>query len=204
MKVYVVNGAPGAGKTTFERLVHDLVKRCANRSTIDPIKEIAYDFGWDGEKDLKGRKLLADLKRAWVEYGDQPYEWLGKELTEIFDYNKDCVVFIDCREPEEIVEICRRFEAKSVLIRRATAENAETSNESDTNVLNYNYDIVIENNGSLSELALAAEEFIKNEELPKTEIPYYIDLFGEIVTANKPEYISSNQIVDDITKSFEY
>ena len=193
-----------SGKTTFERLVQDLVKCCASRSTIDPIKEIAYDFGWNGEKDLKGRKLLANLKQSWVEYGDQPYEWLAKELAKIFDYNKDCVVFIDCREPEEIAEICKRFKAKSLLIRRAIAENTETSNESDRNVLNYDYDIIIENNGSMSELALAAEEFVKNEELPKTEIPYYIDLFGEIVTANKPEYISSNQIVDDITKSFEY
>ena len=180
MKVYVVNGAPGAGKTTFERLVHDLVQDCFFVSTIDPIKERAYLFGWNGEKDSKGRKLLADLKRAWVEYGEQPYKWLGDELAEFYRHFQDCVVFIDCREPEEIAEICRRFEAKSLIIRRATAENAETSNESDKNVLNYDYDIVIENNGSMSELALAAEEFVKNEELPKTEIPYYIDLFGEI------------------------
>lgn len=189
MKVYVVNGFPCSGKTTFEEYVGKLVKHISILSTISPIEKMAYDFGWNGEKDAKGRKLLADLKRAWVTYDDQPFRYISYELQGI-DYDwPDCVVFIDSREPEEIKKLCEEFEAKSVLIRRATVENREQSNESDANVLNYDYDIVIENNGDLSDLALAAENFIKKEELPKAEIPYYIDLFGNIVRPYEPKIL---------------
>lgn len=180
MKIYVVNGAPGAGKTTFEKTVETLSYNCSIISTIDPIKERAFLFGWDGVKDAKGRKLLSDLKRAWVEYGDQPYTWL-EEIFKFARYTRTDAIFIDCREPEEIKEICKRFGAKSLLIRRAAAENSETSNESDKNVLNYDYDIVIENNGSMYDLAIAAEEFVEKEKIPKTNSPYTINLFGEII-----------------------
>ena len=83
MKIYVVNGAPGAGKTTFENTVEALSYNCDIISTIDPIKERAFLFGWNGEKDAKGRKLLYNLKRAWVEYGDQPYTWL-EEICNVY------------------------------------------------------------------------------------------------------------------------
>lgn len=180
MKVYIVNGFPGSGKTTFEKIVETLSYNCSIISTIDPIKERAFLFGWNGEKDAKGRKLLCDLKRAWVEYGDQPYTWL-EDIFKFARYARTNAIFIDCREPEEIKEICKRFGAKSLLIRRAAAENSETSNESDKNVLNYDYDIVIENNGSKYDLAIAAENFIEKEGISKIEGPYTINLFGEIV-----------------------
>ena len=180
MKIYVVNGAPGAGKTTFENMINELTDNCSIISTIDPIKERAFLFGWNGEKDAKGRKLLSDLKRAWVEYGDQPYTWL-KEIFKFAHYARIDAIFIDCREPDEIKEICKRFGAKSLIIRRATAENSETSNDSDKNVLNYDYDIVIKNNGSKYELAIAAEDFVEKEEIPKIQGPYCINLFGEII-----------------------
>ena len=35
-------------------------------SSVDKVKEIARIAGWNGEKDDKGRKLLADLKAALV------------------------------------------------------------------------------------------------------------------------------------------
>jgi len=195
MKIYIMNGFPGSGKTTFEKCVGNLVKHVSIISTIDPIKKIAYDFGWNGEKDAKGRKLLADLKRAWVTYDDQPFRYIGYELNGIdYDY-PDCVVFIDSREPEEIKELCERFEAKSVLIRRASVENKDQSNDSDKNVLDYNYDIIIENNGDLGDLALAAENFVKKEKLPKIETPYYINLFGEIVNPYEPKYIYADHTI---------
>lgn len=180
MKIYVVNGAPGAGKTTFENTVETLSYSCDIISTIDPIKERAFLFGWNGEKDAKGRRLLYNLKRAWVEYGDQPYTWL-EEIFNLARYGGTDVIFVDCREPEEIKEICKRFGAKSLLIRRAAAENSKTSNESDKNVLNYDYDIVIENNGSKYDLTIAAENFIEKEGITKRKGPYCINLFGEIV-----------------------
>ena len=62
--IYVVNGSPGAGKTTFETNVQKCMgdSFCYILSTVDFVKEIAKKCGWDGTKDLKNRKFLSDLK----------------------------------------------------------------------------------------------------------------------------------------------
>lgn len=52
-----INGPAGSGKSTVAQALADVhgFKRLA---FADPVKQIALDFGWDGEKDEKGRKLL--------------------------------------------------------------------------------------------------------------------------------------------------
>ena len=50
--------------------------------------------------------------------------------------------------------------ATTLLIRREQAEGAETSNASDANVLNYNYDLTIWNNSDIIDLEKQAEKFI--------------------------------------------
>ena len=70
--------------------------------------------------------------------------------------------------------------AKSLLITRSEVENNNTSNHADRNVLNYDYDIVIQNNGDLREFACAAINFIEGEGLNFSTKPIEINLFGEI------------------------
>ena len=63
--VIIINGNGGAGKDTlcdFAGEVYDTM----NISAITPIKEIAKANGWNGEKDAKSRKFLADLKQIFV------------------------------------------------------------------------------------------------------------------------------------------
>ena len=60
MSIYITNGAPGSGKTTFEENVKAIVgDNCYILSTITPIKEAAKLFGWDWTKDLESRKFLS-------------------------------------------------------------------------------------------------------------------------------------------------
>ena len=184
--IYIVNGAAGAGKTTFERNVKDIVGgSCYILSTIDPIKDIAKSLGWDGKKDLKSRKFLSDLKDLLTEYNDYSFNYIKNEVVKIKDfyagYDFIPTIFVDCREPEEIKKLCDRLGAKSLLIRRASAENAETSNHADAEVLNYDYDIVIENTGDLRDFAYTAFDFVKDERLPKRSNHLTVNLFGEIV-----------------------
>lgn len=178
MKVYIVNGAPCSGKSLFEQNVLKLVPGYIY-SSIDPIKRLAETLGWDGKKDEKGRKLLADLKRTLKEYNDYAYRMTIDNINGVYLKNCD-VIFIDCREPDEIKKFCDYFNGKSILIRRSSAESAPTSNSSDRNVLDYDYDIVIGNNGSKADFAECAVEFIKDQQLKRYESPYYIDLFGDI------------------------
>jgi len=192
MSIYIVNGAPGAGKTTFEHNVQEIAGTnfCHILSTITPIKEIAQSVGWDGTKDLKSRKFLSDLKDLLTEWNDYPFKYVCEQVRRIEgdwgEYGvrpEDIVIFIDCREPKEIKKLCDKLGAKSLLIRRATVENYEKSNHADEEVLNYNYDIVIENNGNLREFTMAAFEFVEKERIYK-EPNLTVDIFGNIQKVN--------------------
>ena len=189
MSIYVVNGAAGSGKTTFEGNIKKIVgDNCYILSTITPIKQIATMVGWNGKKDLESRKFLSDLKDLLTKYNDYPFNYICDQIKHIeeewAEYGispKSIVIFIDCREPEEIKKLCDKLDAKSLLIRRASAENKETSNHADANVLNYNYDIVIENDENLFDYANKAIDFAQNERLIKSTDHLEVNLFGEII-----------------------
>lgn len=190
MSIYVVNGFPCAGKTTFEENVKKIIgeEYCYILSTITPIKQIATMVGWNGKKDLESRKFLSDLKDLLTKYNDYPFNYICDQIKHIEEEwaeygisSRSIVIFVDCREPEEIKKLCDKLDAKSLLIRRASAENSATSNHADEGVLNYNYDIVIENSGDLRDYAYKAFEFVENERIIKKTNRLTVNLFGEII-----------------------
>ena len=174
VKVVVVNGAPNAGKSLFERLCKEQCSCFRNRpgfdgvkplyvditSTVEFVKEIAYNCGWNGAKTPENRKFLSDLKALLTEWDNIPYKII-KERVENLPKTVDWIVFVDCREPEEIQKLKDGMNATTLLIRREQAENAETSNASDANVLKYNYDLTIWNNSDIIDLEKQVEEFIE-------------------------------------------
>lgn len=174
MNIFIVNGAPGSGKTTFEVLVKKEAMKwnCLVEmySTIDFVKDIAHKCGWDGTKTLKNRKFLSDLKDLLTEWKDVPFQKTIDAVEDIkyhweqYDiYREHNIIFIDCREPAEIEKLCKALNAKSILIQRAANENLETSNHADRDIFNYDYDIVIDNNGDLNDLGKKAIEFIEKD-----------------------------------------
>jgi hypothetical protein len=63
MKVFIINGEPNSGKTTFENFCFALNPVYVRiYSSIDGVKRIARECGWKGVKEAKDRKFLADLK----------------------------------------------------------------------------------------------------------------------------------------------
>ena len=169
--IYIVNGKPESGKTTFENFVktHMGDPYCVILSTITVVKEIAKYCGWNGEKTPKDRKFLSDLKDLLTEWHDIPFNSVVNtvrvEKNEFDMYGiKDYAIFIDCREPKEIDRLKKKLGAKTVLIRRDNHQ-IETSNHADEEVEDYEYDIVIKNNGTLDYLERQAKAFIWCEEL---------------------------------------
>lgn len=71
-KVIVINGMGGVGKSTFVSLCHEIDPMVIETSTVDFVKEIALQAGWDGIKDEAGRRFLSDLKDAMERYKDIP------------------------------------------------------------------------------------------------------------------------------------
>lgn len=147
--VIIINGNAGVGKDTLCELAakHFKVK---NISAITPIKEIAMQNGWDGSKDAKSRKLLAELKRAFVEYNDLPLNYLCNEYHK-FLKSKEEIMFVHIREGEEISKFKRRVHVacQAILITRKEKSDVLWGNQSDDNVNNYQYDHVFKNDDSL-------------------------------------------------------
>ena len=168
-KAIVVNGAAGCGKTSFENFAAQYMglSNCKIRSTVDIVKEIAKFCGWNGKKDPKSRKFLSDLKDALTDFNDLPHQdvleclaqWKFTEaILKRYDYKH--VFFIDSREPEDIQRFKNELGAITVLIRRDEAEARAASNHADANVLNYEYDYVIDNNGTLEDLKNKVYDFL--------------------------------------------
>ena len=99
-RIVIINGKGGVGKDTLCDVIAKkyIVK---NVSSITPIKEIARIGGWQGGKENKDRKFLADLKNLFVEYNDLPFVYLKKEM-ESFLQAKEEILFVHIREIEEI------------------------------------------------------------------------------------------------------
>lgn len=180
LRIVAVNGAPTAGKTTFELLVRDIRMKQDKKfthiwSVVAPIKEMARThFGigmWDEwgefpEKTPELRRFYSDLKDTFDRYCDYTYT---NCLTEINSYysrteNADILLFIDAREAKDLQMLRDKFNATVVCIRRANAENLETSNHADAGVLNFKYDYEIWNNGALEDLKELAYKFCEELE----------------------------------------
>lgn len=170
MKVVVINGAAGCGKDTFAKMcISQNEGLGAVTSMVDFTKEIANVAGWQGDKTPKNRKFLSDLKDLIDSWGDCSFKYVKELLddkVEEYLYFGDndinrFVYFVMARQPEDIERLKREFDATTICIRQDAAENVEASNHADANVLNYNYDYHIDNNGSLSDLKDAALTFLK-------------------------------------------
>lgn len=171
MKIFIINGAAGSGKDTFVELCRKFTGDAflLNISTVDKVKEIATACGWDGTKTPENRKFLSDLKALLTDWADVPLndmihkiEKFKQELRYYEIPDDRAIVFIHCREPHEIRKLVKALGARTLLIRRTAAENITASNQSDAGVFDYEYDIHINNNGSLAELERTAEVFIKS------------------------------------------
>ena len=190
VKVVVINGMPGSGKTTFEFICRDLCNHGMpgfenNRrlvvdicSTVDFVKQIALECGWDGTKTPENRKFLSDLKDLLTHWNDIPYKEILERTTQLSawaSYNYlDWILFVDCREPAEIQKLKERLNATTVLIRREEVEFDETSNHADADVFYYDYDLTIYNNSDIIHLEDEARKFI--EYMKKDEVPHYVDV----------------------------
>ena len=168
MQIVVINGAPTVGKDAFVRLCQKHLLWCGNFSTVDFVKEVAAICGWDGIKSAGNRKFLSDLKDLLTEWNDIPYKKIERaiELYEekalSYDFSSnDVLCFIHCREPKEIQKFVDKMNAKTLLIRRPSVENVHQSNHADEQVLDYCYDYIITNDGTMEELETKAIAFLK-------------------------------------------
>ena len=169
MKIFVINGLPRSGKDTFVEFCKKHSCWCLNVSTVDFVKEIATHAGWDGTKTPTNRAFLSSLKDLLTLWNDVPFkkvcksiEYFKREMEAYdFDPNTEGVVFIHCREPQEIDRFRVELGSQSILLTRGAVEGEKQSNHADANVNNYQYDYIIANAGSLLDLEETAIRFLE-------------------------------------------
>lgn len=148
-----------SGKDTFAEYLNDFVPTL-KYSSIDKVKDIAKQCGWNGTKDEKSRKFLSDLKVLTIQFNDMPFQAINTVVEQFKEDKEKRILLIDIREPKEIERAARKFNAKTILIKRQDVKYI-TSNIADAGVFDYDYDFVIENNGTLEDFYWTVYDFVK-------------------------------------------
>ena len=169
VRMVCINGMPRSGKDTVVQRVMELLPEGMgkNVSTVDYVKEVATELGWNGTKTPKNRKFLSDLKDLLAEWDDVPYRKVGAKYSFYENYldmhriTMPGLMFVHTREPEEIARFQEEYGALTLIVRRAEVEDVEHSNHADANVFNFHYDVEIDNNGDLDMLKAAARKFVE-------------------------------------------
>ncbi len=160
-QIIVINGSGGAGKDTLCDFAAEEF-RVRNVSSITPIKNIAAQVGWEGGKEDRDRKFLADLKQLVTEYNDFPNEYLLAQSREFLQSDEE-LMFVHIREPEQITHFVGTAGVRVVtlLIRRDTNKE-QFGNPADDNVENYAYNLIYRNDLPLDQAGADFISFLKN------------------------------------------
>ena len=162
-KIFILNGVGTSGKGEFVARVSKYIPTL-KYSTVDLPKEAAKVLGWDGGKTEKDRRFLSDIMDLSTDYNDAPFKDVLSLVTD-FKNNKDYaeyeVLIIDMRDPKDIARAVEDFGAETILIRNPNVKKIE-SNHADRDVENYEYDYIIENDGTLEQLEEVVKIFIRD------------------------------------------
>ena len=169
-KIILVSGKAQHGKDAFsERLRKELAKKGKSVHVVhyaDALKGIAeYFYGWDGEKDKKGRSLL---QRLGTENGRKVNENFWVEmLANILKLEPFCssdyLIISDCRFPNEInywdSSDYPHYSVRMTRLNFSSNLTEEQKNHpSETALDNYSFDFEVETE-SLNETYHAAKLF---------------------------------------------
>lgn len=166
MKIIIINGHAESGKSTFVQMCKEYPNAEVEEiSMVDAAKHMASLIGWnESMKTPRDRKFLSDLKDLIDSYNTGSYYFVRDYLHNyayLHDLNKQHIIFIHAREPQDIKRLVNDFNAKTLVIRRKFVEDEAASNHADANWWNYRYDFVVNNNRDLSFLKKNSENFME-------------------------------------------
>lgn len=172
MRVVTISGSARHGKDTTAQMMKDYLLAVGYKVLIthyaDLLKYICKEFfGWNGQKDDKGRTLLqyvgTDIVRSKA-----PNYWVDFiiSILNLFNDEWDFVLIPDVRFPNE-VDLLKEagFETVSLRVIRDEFDNGLTESQkkhpSETAFLLIKPDFYIYNNGTLEDLREEIERLIK-------------------------------------------
>ena len=91
MNIYIINGSATSGKSTFCKQVCRLIYPSGEElSTVDLVKKLAQEAGWDGKKTPEARRGLSNLKDVLTVWLDAPVNDIKKSINN-FMHKRPCV-----------------------------------------------------------------------------------------------------------------
>ena len=170
MKVICISAKARHGKDTVAELLKESLENKGNKVLIthfaDLLKYICKTFfGWNGEKDEKGRTLLQYIGTDVVGK-KRPSYWVDflVDFLKLFEMEWDYVVIPDCRYPIEISKVKEIFDTALLRVERPNFDNglteAQKNHPSEVDMDNYDFDYIIYNDGDIKSLKIKVENFI--------------------------------------------
>ncbi|CAB4136033.1 hypothetical protein UFOVP298_9 [uncultured Caudovirales phage] len=152
MKYIGLIGLAGSGKDTAAKALKELYfQRVA---FADRVKDIAFDFGWNGLKDERGRKLLQDLGMAGRAY--KPSIWIDYVHEETVGFGNH--VFTDVRFQNE-ADYIRGL--GGIIVRIVRPGIIAQNHESELKQSEIAADIEVVNDGTIEDLHNKIRDLIK-------------------------------------------
>ena len=172
MKIIMISGKARSGKDTLaDFLIKDLEEKNKKVCKVQIGQYIKYYamkyFGWDGEEETKPRDLLIHLGTDIIRNKIDPNFHINRLIQdiEVLSYFYDTFIVSDVRFPVEIEKVKEKYnDVLTIKIERESTELTESqkANITETALDSFNdYDIVIDNNGTLEELQEKATSIIQ-------------------------------------------
>lgn len=180
--VFIVNGAPRAGKDSLIQAMKDLLFdqqiTASAFSSIDPIRNMLTELGIDvSKKTPQDRKLLADMGTLLEEHCSYRFIACISHIAHVSAFphtsGKAPYVFLHIREPEIIDKIRMVLSLFRIPVWRIQVQSnrAEVpTNSIDAGTGDMTYDYIVKNNGTLQDLereAKALLNMVSMRTLPK-------------------------------------
>ncbi|MCD8376227.1 MAG: hypothetical protein LUD69_04735 [Oscillospiraceae bacterium] len=173
MKVILISGHAQHGKDTTGEILKERLEQDRHSVRITHfagiLKYICKEFfGWDGQKDERGRAMLQNIGTDVVRRKDPDFwiRFLTQVLTMFQDY-WEYVIIPDTRFPNEITGMINAgFDVCHLRVFRYgeanTLTKAQLNHPSETSLDNVAPDYLIDNTKGLPELRQAINEFVED------------------------------------------
>ena len=148
MIIIGINGPIGSGKSTAAAVIKKYFNRCRILPFAKGVKDVALYMGWDGKKDIAGRRLLQLLG---TECGRECIDnniWVNRWSLEVSKDDCDILVTDDIRFMNELEAVMELNGMTLQISGRTTADTPSNHCSEDGLDADY-FDYYISNNGDL-------------------------------------------------------
>lgn len=176
-KIILVNGKARHGKGEFSKFLKQKLESTDNKVVqtlfAKYIKQYAMELGWDGvTKDEYWREFLQKIGTELIQYDLNMKVFHPNRISEdiqiLSHFGIDYFILDDCRFRREVYFMKAMFPDDIITV-RVENDNAESDlteeqlkHQSEIDLDNFKFDVLIKNNGTLDDLKVKVNNFIKN------------------------------------------